>query len=77
MKISLTYTQCQLKLLQVVIRYKKADIGVLKKEFSSSHSSLQHERDFIDFANVNSLFLRSYNWILASTQSATQRKKVK
>ena len=34
---------CQVKLLQEEIRHKKSDIRVLKKEFSSSQSSIQHE----------------------------------
>ena len=42
---------------------------------NSSHSSLQHEISFIDFAHVSSLFLRSNNRILAS-KSATQQKKL-
>ena len=66
LKASLTYRQCQLKLLQEENRHKKFDIRVLKKEFNSSHSSLQHQIDFIDFAHVSSLFLRSNNRILAS-----------
>ena len=57
------------------IHHKKSDIRVLKKEFSSSHSSLQHEISFIDFAHVSSLFLRSNNRILAS-KSAIQQKKL-
>ena len=52
---------------------KKFDIRVLKKEFNSSHSSLQHEISFIDFAHVSSLFLRSNNRTLAS-KSATQKR---
>ena len=75
LKASLTYRQCQLKLLQEEIRHKKSDIRVLKKEFNSSHSSLQHEISFIDFAHVSSLFLRSNNRILAS-KSAIQQKKL-
>ena len=71
LKASLTYRQCQLKLLQEEIRHKKSDIRVLKKEFNSSHSSLQHESSFIDNAEVSSLFLRSNNRILAS-KSAIQ-----
>ena len=47
----------------------------LKKEFNSTHSSLQHEISFNDFAHVSSLFLRSNNRILAS-KSATQHKKL-
>ena len=74
LKASLTYRQCQLKLLQEEIRHKKSDIRVLKKEFNSSHSSLQHKISFIDFAHVSSLFLRSSNRILA-LKSATQQKK--
>ena len=73
LKAFLTYRQCQLKLLQEEIRHKKSDIRVLKKEFNSSHSSLQHEISFIDFAHVSSLFLRSNNRILAS-KSAIQQK---
>ena len=75
LKAFLTYRQCQLKLLQEEIRHKKSDIRVLKKEFNSSHSSLQHEISFIDFAHVSSLFLRSNNRILAS-KSAIQQKKL-
>ena len=59
LKVSLTFKQCQLKLLQEEIHHKKSDIRVLKKEFNSSHSSLQHEISFIDFAHVSSLFIRS------------------
>ena len=73
LKPSLTNRQCQLK--QDEIRHKKSDIRVLKKEFNSSHSSLQHEISFIDFAHVSSLFLRSSNRILAS-KSAIQQKKL-
>ena len=68
-----------LKILQQVLQDFKSVSGHfgtlciigLKKEFNSSHSSLQHEISFIDFAHVSSLFLRSNNRILAST-SATQ-----
>ena len=72
-KASLTYKQCKLKLFQEKIRLNKSGIKVLKKEFNSSHSSLQNEISFIDFAHVRSLFLRSNNRILAS-KSATQQK---
>ena len=58
LKTSLTFKQCQLKLLQEEIHHK-SDIRVLKKEFNSSHSSLQHEISFTDFAHVSSLFIRS------------------
>ena len=75
LKASLTYRQCQLKLLQEEIRHKKSDIRVLKKEFNSSHSSLQHEISFIDFAHVSSLFLRSNSRIL-SLKTVTQQKKL-
>ena len=75
LKAFLTYKQCQLKLLQEKIHHKKSDIRLLKKEFNSSHSSLQHEISLIDFAHVSSLFLRSNNRILAS-KSAIQQKKV-
>ena len=74
LKASLTYRQCQLKLLQEEIRHKKSDIRVLKKEFNSSHSSLQHEISFIDFAHVSSLFLRSNNRILSSKSAIKQKK---
>ena len=67
--------QCQLKLLQEEIGHKKSDTRFLKKEFSSSHSSLQHEVSFTDFAHVSSLFLRSNNRVLA-LKSATQHKKL-
>ena len=46
--------QCQLKVLQEEIRHKKSVIRVLKKEFNSSHISLQNEISFIDFAHVRS-----------------------
>ena len=72
LEATLTYRQCQLKLFQEEFRHKKSDIGVLKKEFNSSHSSLQHEIGFIDFAHVRSLFLRSKNRNLASK---TQQKQ--
>ena len=62
-------------LLQDEIRHKKSDIRVLKKEVNSSHSSLQNEISFIDFAYVSSLFLRSNNRILVS-KSATQQKNL-
>ena len=62
-------------LLQNEIPHKKSDIRVLKKEFNSSHSSLQNEISFIDFAYVSSLFLRSNNRILVS-KSATQQRKL-
>ena len=71
LKASLTYRQCQLKLLQEKIPYNKSDARVLKKEFNTRLSSLQHEISFIDFAHVSSLFLISNNRILAS-KSATQ-----
>ena len=64
-----------MKLLQKEICHKKSDIRVLKNEFNSSHSSLQNEISFIDFAHVSSLFLRINNRILAS-KSATQQKKL-
>ena len=54
-----------LNLLQEEIYHKKSDIRFLKKEFSSSLVSFQHETNFIDFAYVSSLFLRSNNRILA------------
>ena len=73
LKASLTYKQCQLKLLHEEICCKKSDIRDLKKEFNSSHSSLQHEISFIDFAHVSSVFLRSNSIILAS-KSATRQK---
>ena len=76
LKVSLTYRQCQLKLLQEEIHHKKSDIRVLKKEFNSSHASLQNEINFIKFAPVSSLFLRSNNRILA-LKSATQQKKLR
>ena len=53
-KASLTYRECQLKLLQEKIRHKKSDIRVLKKEFNSSHSPLQNEISFFDFAHASS-----------------------
>ena len=74
LKASLTYKQYPLKLLQDEIRHKKSDIRVLKKELNSSHSSLQHEISFIDFAHVSSLFLRSNNRILASKSNIQQKK---
>ena len=76
LKVSLTYRQCQLKLLQEEIPYKKSDTRILKKEFNTRLSSLQHEISFIDFAHVSSLFLRSNNRILAS-KSATQQKTLR
>ena len=76
LKASLTYRQCQLKLLQEEIRHKKSDIRVLKKEFNSSHSSLQHEISFIDFAHVSSLFLRSNN-INSSIEKRYPTKQIK
>ena len=54
-------------------RHKKSNARVLKQEFNSSHSSLQHEIGFIDFAQVSSFFLRNNNRLLAS-KSATQQK---
>ena len=75
LKPSLTYRQCQLKLLQEEVCHKKSDIRVLKKEFNSSYSALQHEISFINIAHVSSLFLRSNNKILAS-KCATQQKKL-
>ena len=72
-KASLTYRQCQLKLLQEEVHHKKSDIRALKKEFNSSHYLLQNEISFIDFAHVSSLFLRSNNRILA-LESTTQQK---
>ena len=54
-------------------RDSSQDIRVLKKEFTSNHSSLQHEISFIDFAHVSSLFLRINNRVLA-LKSATQQK---
>ena len=72
---SLTHNQCQLKLLKKEIFHKISDIRILKREFNFSHSSLQQEISFVDFAHVSSLFLRSNNKILAS-KSATQQKKL-
>lgn len=60
-----------LNLLQEEIHHKKSDIRFLKKEFSSTLVSFQHETSFIDFAYVSLLFLRSNNIILAS-KSTTQ-----
>ena len=54
-----------LNLLQEEIHHKKSDIRFLKKEFSSTLVSFQHETSFIDFAYVSLLFLRSNNRILA------------
>ena len=62
-------------LLQEQTRHEKSDIRVLKKEFNSSHSSLQHEISFIAFDHVSSLFLRSNNRILVS-KSSTQQKRL-
>ena len=76
LKASLTYRQCQVKLLQEETRLKKSDIRVLKKEFSFSPSSLQHEINFIDFAHASSLFRRSNNRILTS-KSPIQQKKLR
>ena len=70
-----SYRQCQLEILQEEIRHKKSDVRVLKKEFNTSHSSLQHEISFIVFAYVSSLFLRSNNRILES-KSVSQQKKL-
>ena len=64
-----------MRLLEEKIRRKKSDIRVLKNEFNSSHSLLQHEINFINFAFVSSPFVRSNNRILAS-KSATQQKKL-
>ena len=74
-KVSLTYRQCQLNLLQEEIRHEKSDIRLLMKEFNSSRYSWQHETSFIDFAHASSLFLKSNHRILAS-KSTTQQKKV-
>ena len=73
LKTSLSYKQCQLKLLQVEIRHKKSDIIVLNKEFKTSHSSFEHKISFLDCAHVCVLFPRSNNRILAS-KGATQKK---
>ena len=74
--LKVSYRQCQLETLQEEIRHKKSDVRVLKKEFNTSHSSLQHEISFIEFAYASSLFLRSNNKILES-KSASQQKKLK
>ena len=71
---SVIYRQCKLKLLQEKIRHKRSDIRVLKKDFNSNHSSVQHEIiSFIEFAHVSSLFVRSNNKILASKSSIQQK----
>ena len=63
-------------IIQEKSRHKKSDIRALKKELSFSHSSLQHEISFIDFAHVSSLFLRSSNSISASKGVTQQKSKV-
>ena len=73
--LKVSYRQCQLEILQEEIRHKKSDVRVLKKEFNTSHSSLQHEISFIVFAYVSSLFVRSNNRILES-KSVSQQKKL-
>ena len=73
--LKVSYRQCQLETLQEEIRHKKSDVRVLKKEFNTSHSSLQHEISFIVFAYVSSLFVRSNNRILES-KSVSQQKKL-
>ena len=75
LKACLIYKQRRLKFLQEEICHKKSDIRVLKEKLNYSHSSLQHEISFIDFAHVSSLYLRSNNRILAS-KSATKQEKL-
>ena len=47
------------------------------EELSSSHSSLQLEISFTNFAHINSLFLRSNNRTLASKSATNQKKLIK
>lgn len=75
-KISLIYKQCQFILSKQEIHHKKSDFRVLKKEFNSSHFSLQQEIKFIDFAHRSSPFLRSNIRTLVS-QSTTQQRKLR
>ena len=75
-KASLTYKQCQLKLLQEEICHKRSSVKFLKKEFNSIPSLLQHETSFIDLAQINSLFLKSNNKMLTSKSAAQQKGKL-
>ena len=75
-KASLTYKQCQLKLLQEEICHKRSSVKFLKKEFNSIPSLLQHETSFIDFAQISSLFLKSNNKMLTSKSAAQQKGKL-
>ena len=75
-KASLTYKQCQLKLLQEEICHKRSIVKFLKKEFNSIPSLLQHETSFIDLAQIISLFLKSNNKMLTSKSAAQQKGKL-
>ena len=75
-KASLTYKQCQLKLLQEEICHKRSIVKFLKKEFNSVPSLLQHETSFIDLAQISSLFLKSNNKMLTSKSAAQQKGKL-
>ena len=75
-KASLTYKQCQLKLLQEEICHKRSSVKFLKKEFNSIPSLLQHETSFIDLAQISSLFLKSNNKMLTSKSAAQQKGKL-
>ena len=75
-KASLTYKQCQLKLLQEEICHKRSSVKFLKKEFNSIPSLLQHETSFIDLVQISSLFLKSNNKMLTSKSAAQQKGKL-
>ena len=64
-----------LEIMNLHEQSKKSDFIVSKKEFSSTHSSLQYGIGFIDFAHVSSLFLRRNNGNLA-LKNTTQREKL-
>ena len=66
LKASLTYNQCQLKLLQDKTHHKKSKNRVLKTEANSNHSSLRHEISFMAFDHISSLFLKSNIRVLMS-----------
>ena len=73
LKASLTYRQCQLKLLQEEIRHKKSDIRVLKKNLILA---IPHCKIILALlTHVNSLFPKSNNRILV-LKGAIQQKKL-
>ena len=51
LRFSLNYAYCQSNLLLEVIRLKKSNVRVLRKEFDNLRSSLQQQINSIDYAH--------------------------